>query len=118
MEFPPEFKQLMSASNVRAAFVSEVTSPNPSACPNCGGAGTLYIYVATVGPLNACPDKSRLISHWSDGKWWLGKGFEFACPACSGKAAKYVSQPNLPMQPSPVRDAMEELEEKLSHTDI
>ncbi len=93
-QFPPEFDALMRAPNVRAAFVSEVTNPNPNACPNCGGASTMYVYIATVGPFNICPDKSRLISHWADGRWWLGKGFEFPCPVCQSLTKPYKGTPS------------------------
>ncbi len=90
IQFPPEFDQLIKPSGVSAAFVSELSSSNPSHCVNCGGAGTMYVYIATVGPMNVCPDKSRLIAHWADGKWWLGKGYEFPCPVCQSVQKVYM----------------------------
>ncbi len=90
IQFPPEFNQLMSAAGVRAAFVSILAPPNPNYCANCGGAGTMYIFVATVGPLTVCPDRSRLIAHFADNRWWLGKGYEFPCPVCRSVQKVYL----------------------------
>ena len=115
-QFPLEFDQLLKAPNVRAAFVSEISSPNPKDCLNCGGAGTMYIFIATVGPLDS-PASGRLISHWSDGKWWGGKGFEFVCPVCRSAPQPY-SGGDLTMQPGPARDAMKKVAEQLSYTDV
>lgn len=80
-QFPNEFKQLMRAPDVKAAFVSEIESPNPNACQNCGGSGSVCIFIATVGPLNS-PVGGKLVSHYADDKWWGGSNFVFACPVC------------------------------------
>ena len=83
-EFPREFDALARAPNVRGAFVSEIVSPHPGACQNCGGVGSMFIFVATVGPL-VSPAVGQLISHYYDDKWWGGRNFQFPCPVCSRK---------------------------------
>lgn len=115
-QFPVEFTQLMNAPGVKAACVSEITSPYPDDCPNCGGVGTMYIFIATVGPLRS-PASGRLVSHWSDGKWWGGKGFEAVCPVCRSAPRPYSGTDKTPMQPGPAKDAVDEVAEKLNHTD-
>jgi hypothetical protein len=87
--FPPEFDALIKAPSVRRAFVSEIISPNPSSCKNCGGLGSMAVYIATTGPLTNCPDRSKLIVHFAEDRFWLGKHYEFDCPVCHSLALPY-----------------------------
>jgi hypothetical protein len=94
-QFPPEFEQLIRATGVRAAFVSENTSPHPADCKNCGGLGTLNIFIATIGPLQSPAVGRNIITKWSDGKWWGGKTYEFDCPVCHSLALPYRGTPSV-----------------------
>ena len=87
--FPLEMMKLLESPTIRKAFVSEIVSPNPNDCTNCGGVGTIYVFIATIGPLQSPAVGKNIISHWSDGKWWGGKGIEFDCPVCHSLASPY-----------------------------
>jgi len=110
-EFPPEFKNMMKEKGVRAVFVSDIVSPHPNHCTNCGGVGTMYIFIATMGPFEF-PPQGRIISHFSEGKWWGGRGFTFPCPKCGGRE-RTIAPGSIPAQ-----DRMDELTEKMNYTNI
>lgn len=82
-KYPPEFNQLVKDPNVRGAFVSVLDRRHPKECPNCGGIGTLIIFLATAGPL-LDPPGSPAIAKFVNDNWWAGMSDERACPICKG----------------------------------
>jgi hypothetical protein len=92
MNFPPEFKKHLATPNIKGAFVSNINPVHPRDCKNCGGVGTIMLFLATGGPFINVPSG---IAHWADGRWWKGKNFEEMCPDCKGNGIdpKYVEQP-------------------------
>jgi hypothetical protein len=111
-EFPPEFKNMMKERGVRAVFVSDIVSPHPRDCPNCGGVKFLYILIATIGPMDSPIPGRGIVNHSSEGKWWGGKGFMFPCPKCGGRE-KTTTPGSIPAQ-----GRMDELTEKMNYTNI
>ena len=81
--FPPEMQFMLKDPNTKRAWISENKSPLPDDCPNCGGAGYLYLFVATAGPFKTPGQGVGVISHWYDGGWWIGGTYAFKCPACA-----------------------------------
>jgi hypothetical protein len=79
-QFPREFQSIWAQPGIRAAFVSENISLLPSDCQNCGGLGFLSTFVASEGPYNSPSVKG--VSHYSDGKWWVGTTYAAVCPVC------------------------------------
>lgn len=82
IQFPPEFESLINAPSTRAAIVSEITSPNPNHCKNCGGVGSMVIFIATRGPFTSPASGRDVVTKWDNGRWWGGKHYEFDCPVC------------------------------------
>lgn len=93
MIFPPEFKILFRQPEVRGAFVSGITTNHPGDCLNCGGVGKVFVFLATVGPVNNPP--VGVAVHFAGGKWWGGSTKGGICPACkgSGQDASYGEKP-------------------------
>lgn len=117
--FPPEIDQLLKAPNVRAAFISEFVSTNSTDCPNCGGRGFFYIFLVTIGPMNNPVSGRDIITHWADGKWWGGKGYEFDCPICQALTKPYKGTPSTwereqIAEESPLAEEIAMLAEKLA----
>ena len=81
--FPKDFTFRMKDPTTKAAFVSEIESPNPDLCQNCGGAGKMYIFIATGGPFKDVPGFGK-VGHWHKDRWWVGKTFGGICPICNG----------------------------------
>lgn len=90
--FPPEFKQHLANTALKGAFISDIHPVHPRDCHNCGGVGTMVLFLATGGPFREVPTG---ISHFSAGKWWVGKNVEEICPVCkgSGQYSDYIEQP-------------------------
>jgi len=91
-QFPPEFNGLIKASNTKAAFFSDIQPMHPRDCKNCGGIGTMILFIATGGPFVNVPGG---IAHYSGDRWWSGTNIEKACPVCKGTGInpQYVEQP-------------------------
>jgi DnaJ-class molecular chaperone len=79
--FPTEFKKHLTTPGIKGAFVSMIEGRHPRDCKNCGGIGTIILFIATNGPFNNVPSG---VAHFADDKWWSGKNFEEACPNCKG----------------------------------
>ena len=97
INFPPEFRKHLTTPNIKGAFVSKIEGKHPRDCKNCGGIGTIILFIATAGPFISVPSG---IAHWADGKWWAGKNFEEACPDCKGTGLN----PHFQEQPVKIRD--------------
>jgi hypothetical protein len=108
--YPKMFDVYCKQSGLKAAFVSEIPPSRESDCKNCGGLGTLIIFLATEGPYDFPPsgivEKSKtvngefvpakqIIAKFVNGKWWGGKSVEEMCPVCHGLAIdpNYVAKP-------------------------
>ena len=67
----------------------------PGDCKNCGGIGTLIIFLATEGPYDFPPNGKDMIAKFHNGKWWGGKSVEEACTVCHGlgRDPDYVAPP-------------------------
>ena len=89
--FQSTLRTYTKAPGVKKAWISENTSPNPSDCQACGGSAYIYIFVATGGPFNTPGSGPKIISHWYDGKWWIGQTYAIPCPTCTGKNAPRLS---------------------------
>jgi len=92
VQFPPEFQTLLRTPNIKAAFFSKIEPLHPRDCKNCGGIGTMILFIATGGPFMNVPGG---IAHWHNDRWWEGKNIEKACPICKGLGINpgYVEQP-------------------------
>lgn len=108
-QIPNELQAMMRHSTVRAAFLSETASPNPTDCQNCGGVGCLYVFLATAGPLQTAPGGGQVGHSDERGRWWVGKTFSAICPECKGlgKREKIIEYN------APIPDGVGELARKL-----
>jgi len=90
-KFPPEFKKHLATPGIKGAFVSDIRGTHPRDCKNCGGVGTIILFIAVDGPFRDVPQG---IAHWADGHWWAGKNYEEDCPVCKGDCIDptYVEQ--------------------------
>lgn len=82
MKFTNEMTFAIKSPDVKNAWVSENKSPNPEDCKNCGGAGYLYLFLATGGPFGTPGIGKGTVSKFYNGKWWIGKTMSFVCPEC------------------------------------
>jgi hypothetical protein len=98
--FPPKFTSLSKEPSTKAAFFSDLKPAHPRDCKNCGGLGTMIIFIATGGPFVNVPSGKDLIAHWYDNRWWAGKNYEDACPDCKGTGI----DPNFKEQPASQRE--------------
>ena len=68
-------------------------------CKNCGGLGTMVLFLATNGPFHDPPSGTiksgkygpdgkeiviSVVAKWYDKRWWAGKHIESECPVCHG----------------------------------
>jgi len=97
--YPPRFAEYCKSTSLRGAFVSIIEPLSKHDCPNCGGIGTLVIFLATEGPFDFVPYGKGIIAksvkiHDVD-KWFGGKHVEEMCPVCrgTGRDPNYVEQP-------------------------
>lgn len=92
--YPPEFVELCKDPTLRAAFVSEIKPIHPRDCKNCGGVGTLVIFLAVNGPFPDPPGPPAVIK-FVNGNWWSGKSLEATCPVCGGNGIdpSYIQPP-------------------------
>lgn len=98
--FPEDLKIAARQPFVKKAFISDIPRLLAGGCANCGGLGAFVLFLATDGPFEYPFPKKDKTSHWHDGKWWLGKSYEFACPVCrglgyveDGKPKQYAPKP-------------------------
>lgn len=85
--FPYEMKLVIEQPTVKAAFISDIQPKLETDCPNCGGLGTLMVFLATEGPFQTPAAAYRAdgkCSKWNDNKWWVGNTYSFSCPDCGG----------------------------------
>jgi hypothetical protein len=88
-KYPNEFQMYFKDPATRACFISDIPPLRKGECPNCSGAGFLYIFVATSGPFRE-PSQNK-INHWDNG-WWVGKTYQGLCPVCQNNAYKPEQQ--------------------------
>ena len=104
--YPDKFSTYCKTPNLKGAFVTIVQPSRPSDCKNCGGIGTMIIFLATEGPYDFVPNgvierakgdipAKYVIAKWVNGKWWGGRSVEEACPVCHGLGIEpgYVEPP-------------------------
>ena len=95
-QFPPELLAFWKSPNAKRAWVNEPEMVNPSACPNCNGAGFFVGTIALAGPFNS-PGSINAVSHFHDGKWWVVNSRQAPCPVCKGAPQSekpYVDKPS------------------------
>ncbi len=86
-KFPPEFQEYFRDPRTKAAWVSDYDGPNLTGCENCGGSGFFVLTIGTDGPF-ATPPPPKVVSHYSNGKWWAVTSVISECPVChNGKNA-------------------------------
>ena len=97
--YPDTFSMWAREPGVLRTYVSDITSPNPNDCPNCGGMGVMSILCVKEGPYETPPhpysDKS---SHFADGSWWVGTSLTATCPVCHGSCRKNPPKQQYPTQ--------------------
>lgn len=117
MKFPKDFIFRMKDPVTKAAFISEIQSPNPNDCENCGGAGTMHIFIATAGPFQSPPGAGK-VGHWGMGQkkegWWEGNTFGGVCPVCEGLGKKHTESREIPIPPEVSRQ-IEAIEERFEN---
>lgn len=62
--------------------LSTVPGIGGETCPNCGGAGYLYLDILTMPTMY--PAQGYPIS-WHEGRWWKVSKLGYACPVCSAE---------------------------------
>lgn len=75
----------------KLAFLSDIQPLRTGDCPNCGGMGNFYLFIAAEGPYREPGNPYRSdhkSSKWYDGKWWVGDTHSFQCPDCKGSGEK------------------------------
>lgn len=93
MEYPTNFPFYFKDPSTKRAWISENKPIAPTDCENCGGLGMLSMFVATDGPFDTPPNpylgppEEPLVSHWAEGRWWLGHALTGVCPTCHGVKA-------------------------------
>lgn len=104
--YPAQFSTYCKNPNLKGAFVTIIKPSRPGDCKNCGGIGTMIIFLATEGPYDFSPNgliehangdtpAKYVIAKWVNGKWWGGRSVEEACPVCHGLGIEpdYVKPP-------------------------
>ena len=93
-QFPREFSTLVRGIGVKKAFVSDAVALNPLECDNCGGVGTLTLFLATKGPFQSPepPNKETVNKYEDPFGWWVGSNYSFPCPVCDGIGRKAKKQ--------------------------
>lgn len=106
-QFPPEFRSILKESGIKKAWISDVAPVSLTACENCGGVGSFYLFVATKGPFESPPAAySKVVTH-SDiigGRivWWSGKSYSYPCPVCGkGLVQGQLPEPDIQVVPPP-----------------
>ena len=110
-QFPLEFREAWALDSVKAAFVLDEPGILPERdCVNCGGRGFMSTFVASKGPFNNVGNLGE-VSHYHDGKWWVGKTITATCPVCHGLNNKPVLVEETPAQkasrPKAIADVLE-----------
>ena len=112
--YPPEFKQRCKDPSLKGAFVSIIEPVSKKDCANCGGIGTMVIFLATEGPFDFVPSGKGIIAKSVNisgvDKWFGGKHVEDMCPVCkgTGRDPSYVEQPAVKREYSTALFKMEE----------
>jgi len=84
-QFPPEIKLLLRSSGIKTAFISDIPATNPNECRNCGGVGTLTLFIGTKGPFQSPSSSRDDCNKYEDGVgWWVGQHHSVKCPVCEG----------------------------------
>jgi len=83
--FPKKLLELAKGYNVKKSFISALDPVNPNECKNCGGVGSITLFLATKGPFQS-PSSSRSdCNKYEDGVgWWVGQHYSIQCPDCDG----------------------------------
>jgi hypothetical protein len=93
-QFPPDFKILLKQPGLKIAMLHEVECVNPLDCKNCGGLGTMILFLGFRGPfLQPVQYKDEVNKYDQDtyggkGGWWSGRHVERPCPVCHGAGRK------------------------------
>ena len=84
-QFPNQIAEMAGAYNVKAAFVSALDAVNPNECKNCGGVGTISLFLATKGPFQSPSSSREDCNKYESGVgWWVGQHYSVNCPDCGG----------------------------------
>ena len=95
-QFPPIVKQLVSSHAVKKAFISDIQTSNPNECHNCGGVGTLTLFLATKGPFQSSSASREDCNKWEEGVgWWVGQHHAVTCPQCDGLGIRLTGKNNV-----------------------
>ena len=87
-QFSREMRVAMKTEGAKKIIYWEIPAVAPHACPNCGGVGFMYLFIATKGPFDNSSTKPGEISTWFDDKWWVGQLYPFECPNCHAESYK------------------------------
>ena len=99
--YPKDFKLWATGLDVKAAWATQQDVLNEAIdCPNCGGLGTMSIFIAKRGPFKdptvpGIEDDGHyvngqkkisfhLTNHFAEGMWWAGQVKTSVCPVCEG----------------------------------
>lgn len=104
--FPQSFKNMWSRGYVKLALVSDNQPTNPYDCQNCGGVGSMELFLGAEGPYQSPSAGKDRVSKFYDGAWWIGKNHEDICPVCkgAGRVTEYKDAKPIPIEL--VRDGM------------
>ena len=113
--FPVEFQEAWAAIGIKAAFVQDNEPiPGRNDCANCGGRGFMASFIATKGPFAHPSSALDEVSHWHDGKWWIGKTITAICPVCRGSNPEITVPEEAPAlkagRPKSMADALKKYE--------
>ena len=86
IKIPKELIFHIKTPGIKAAMLSNIKSPNPGDCENCGGVGRLFVFIAAAGPLKSCPSGAGGKHHFQSDRWWTGEWFSGVCPECEGRS--------------------------------
>lgn len=111
MKIPKELQLMMKNADTKKAFIYEVPKTNPNACENCGGAGTVHVFIAVAGPFQSPPGLGK-VGHYDNG-WWQGNMFSSTCPDCNG-VGHLLEEINAVPNPAATKQ-MEMLEERFDN---
>jgi hypothetical protein len=85
--FSQEMRTAMKSDAKKIIFL-DIPKQGIHSCPNCGGVGFMYLFIATGGPFDNSSTKPGDISTYFDQKWWTGRHYAFECPVCHAESYK------------------------------